>query len=185
MALLKTTVVGLLSGFIAGFLVTGIGGRIVMRLIAVVDPYTQPKFTSDTLFLVIFFALLAGAIFGAPGGLLFIATRRWLPGNHYWKGVIFGLILLLVSGGFFFSLDHEEDFFLFDPPLFGISLFAALYIVYGFMVGVITEQFVRYVPAPLPRRQTLIATYIILALLCLFGILQNIQAIGAILRAAG
>jgi hypothetical protein len=185
MTFLKTAAIGLVSGFMAGVLVTGIGGRIVMRLIAVVDPYTQPKFTSGTLFLVVFFAVLAGAIFGAPGGLLFIVTRQWLPGNRYWKGMIFGLILLLVSGGFFFSLDHEEDFFLFDPPLFGISLFAALYIVYGFMVGAIIEQFVRYVPAPPPRRQTRIATYIILAILCLFGILQNIQAIGAILRAAG
>ena len=46
--------VGILSGLVAGFVMAGMGGRVVMRIIAVVDPNTTPGFTlGGSVFLVV------------------------------------------------------------------------------------------------------------------------------------
>ena len=125
---------GALAGAIPGFLMTGIGGRIVMRIIAVVDPHTETEFTGGTIFLLIAGGII-GAVSGAIGGLLYLVMRRFLPRWWLWKGLAFGAIWLLITGGIFFSIEQAEEFSDFDPPLLGLSLFAILFIVYGLTVA--------------------------------------------------
>ena len=184
---------GLLAGGIAGFLVTGIGGRIVMRIIAVVDPHTETEFTADTMFLLIAGGLI-GAQFGALGGVLFMGIRRFLPRwsrwprcprSWVWSGLTFGAIWLLMTGGIFLSIGQVEEFSDFDPPVLGISLFAVLFVVYGLTVAAIVEQLGKWVPTPRGSRTATVGGLGAMAALSLAGLLLHIRAIGSILEAAG
>lgn len=183
----KTAIgVGILSGLVVGFLASGTGGRIVMRIIAVADPNTVTRFTlSGTLFLLLGMGLF-GALFGGFAGLLFVGIRRWLPVPGPWKGLAFGALLLLGTGGLFFSGGQDENFSDFEPPLLGLALFASLYLVYGLGVGAVLERFHSYVP-PVSQQQraTTLIGFAVLAIVCAFGLYLNAQAIGDILAAAG
>ena len=160
---------GLLAGAIAGSLLTGIGGRIVMRIIAMADPQTEPELTGGTMFLLVIGGFF-GAMFGAVGGLLFIGVRRLLLGAWPWKGLVFGLIWLLITGGIFFSIGQDEAFSDFDPPTLGISLFAALFIVYGLTVAALMERFNTYSPNPSHRWATTATGYVVLVSVSLGGL---------------
>ena len=155
-----------------------------MRIIAVVDPHTETEFTGDTMFL-----LVAGGMFGAVsggiGGLLYLAVRRLLIGSWLWKGLAFGAILLLITGGIFFSIGQAEAFSDFEPPLVGISLFAALFIVYGLTVAGIVERFNMDSPGPSDHRVTMVTGYAALLIVSLAGLFLNIRAISNILERAG
>ena len=175
---------GILSGMIAGFLVSGIGGRLVMRVIAIVDPNTVTRFSiGGTLFLLLGMGAF-GAIFGGFGGLLYVGIRRWLPGSGAWKGFAYGLTLLLLTGGLFFTRGQDENFSDFAPPLLGVTLFAALYIAYGLGTGTTVERLHSYAPVDSRARATNTIGYVVLALLCAVGFYTNVLAVGDILAAA-
>lgn len=173
---LKDAIAGALSGFMAGLLVTAIGGRIIMRIIALVDPFTHPRFTVDgTLFLVII-GIAFGAALGAPFGLLYITVQGLLPVPRYWKGLLFGLFLLLTTGGIFFSMDQAEEFTDFDPPLLAVSLFGLLFPIYGVVIEVFTHRFDDWLSI-ISESWLKIIGYIILTIICLLGLLMNIGVI--------
>ena len=133
--------VGILSGLVAGFVMAGMGGRLVMRVIAVVDPNTTPGFTlGGTLFLVVGVGAM-GAFLGGIGGAGFVGLRRWLPGRGAWLGLIYGSIVVLSLGGpFFWFVDQDESFSDFEPALLGVALFFSLGLAYGAALGATVER---------------------------------------------
>jgi hypothetical protein len=145
--------VGLLSGLIAGFLAFGVGSRLAMRISAVAggeaiaglmteNGNIVGQITADgTVFL-----LIAGAFIGLVGGLLYVAVRSWLPGSQRWKGLVFGVLLLLVFGRLLIDPDNA-DFSRFGPPLLNIALFASLFILFGLAVAPLAQRFDRWLPA--------------------------------------
>jgi hypothetical protein len=79
---------GLVAGGLAGALVLGPGFRLVMRIVAIVDPVRRPEFTLEgTMFLVVMVGLIFGAI--TAGWTVLVATALRLP---RWGGA--GLITL-------------------------------------------------------------------------------------------
>ena len=79
---------GGLAGLIAGIVLAGIGGRIVMRFAALLVPEATGKFTENgnrigaitfdgTLALILF----VGLFFGVVAGSLWVVVRPWLPGS--------------------------------------------------------------------------------------------------------
>lgn len=77
---------GGLAGLIAGVLVAGVGGRLVMRLAAVLVPESAGRFTENgnrigditaggTIALIVFIGLFVGV----AGGTLWVTVRPWLP----------------------------------------------------------------------------------------------------------
>ena len=77
---------GGLAGLLAGILVAGVGGRLVMRLAALLVPDSVGAFTENgnrigditaggTLALIVFIGLFVGAV----GGSLWVILRPWLP----------------------------------------------------------------------------------------------------------
>ena len=184
MVLARICGIGALAGAIPGFLLTGIGGRIVMRIIAGFDPHTETEFTGDTMFLLIAGGLF-GAVFGAVGGVLFMGVRRTLPGTWLWKGLAFGAIWLLTAGSAFFSMGQSEEFSEFQPPLLGVGLFALLFILFGVGVAGIVERLERYVAAPSRSRWNTFGGYAFLATISLAGLFLLTGAIGDILEGAG
>ena len=138
----KTAVgVGILSGLVAGFVMAGTGGRLVMRIIALVDPETTPGFTSGgTLFLVLVVGAM-GAFLGGIGGACFVGLRRWLPGRGAWQGLIYGGVIVLSLGGPFFSIvDQDEGFSDFEPAILGVALFISLGLAYAVALGATVER---------------------------------------------
>ena len=183
---------GALSGLVAG----GIGGRIVMRLIALADPSSDGTFTDakatvgevtvDGTLTVLAFGAFAGAI----AGLLYLGLRRWLPVPPAWNGVAYGGFTLVTAGLLFFD-PSNADFQIFEPVLIVVVLFSALFFVNGLLLSGLMDRLhpePRYAHSP---RVTRAATGA-LAIVCVLGALGfagstigMIEDSGTCLRAAG
>lgn len=121
--------VGVGCGIGAGA-VAGLWARLAMRLVAlgVADPVgVAPQFTvAGTLAIVV-----GGAVVGGAAGLVYGLLAGRLPGPARWRGLVYGALLLVLVGPFFFRI---EEFFstgrvlLFVPPfaLYGFVLSIAL-----------------------------------------------------------
>ena len=150
----RLVAIGTFAGLIAGLTAGGLGARLVMRISAVLArPEMQGKITDageivgrvsagGTAFLVV----IAGMI-GILGGLLYMGLRRWLPRTGVWKGLMYGLVLLLMVGSTVIQ-GTNPDFGRFGPPVLNISMFALLFILFGVIVAPLAELLNRSLPIP-------------------------------------
>ncbi len=157
----RLVAMGTFAGLIAGLSV-GVGARLAMRISAVfARPEMQGKITDageivgrvsagGTAFLVV----IAGMI-GIPGGLLYVALRRWLPGTGVRKGLMYGLALLLMVGSTVIK-GNNPDFGRLGPPVLNISMFALLFVLFGVVVAALEELLNRSIPIPSVRPVSLI-----------------------------
>ena len=150
----RLTGIGLVSGVIAGVLVGGAGSRIAMRISAMAGGDAISGLLTENGNVVgeitisgTIFLLIAGAIVGTVGGFAYVVSHRWLPKSSLWKGLAFGILLLLVLGSLIIEGDNR-DFAQFGPPILNIGLFASLFILYGVLLPVIAKKLDRIVPAP-------------------------------------
>lgn len=179
--------IALLAGAGAGLIVGGIGSRIAMRIIAFADPSTHGLRTDSgnivgdiTLRGTLDLMLFVGPTTGIFGGLFYLAVRHWIPGSGLWRGLTFGLGILL-------AIPFVIGLLLLALSLGGAAatapvLFAAL-IVYGLAVQLVPPPAERS-PPPSSRNATIMGL-VLLAVPCLFGLMADVQSIGAILAAAG
>jgi hypothetical protein len=79
-------------GLTIGTIVLGIGGRLAMRGIALAQG-RAPGFTIGGTTTVVFL----GAACGVIGSLIFAGTRALVPGNRIIRGMLFWLILVLIT----------------------------------------------------------------------------------------
>jgi hypothetical protein len=77
--------------------------------------------------------LIAGAILGGAGGLMFMAVRRVLPWTGWPGGLVFGLLLLAAFGRLIIDPDNF-DFDILDPASLAVAMFAAIFILYGLLL---------------------------------------------------
>src|SRR5215213_4038768 len=106
---------GLLAGLVAGAVAGGVGARVAMRVVALVAGHNRDGQLTDADAVVgqitlegTLFLLGAGAYLGLPGGLLYVAVRRWLPGAGIRKGLAFGGLLLLLFGSLIIDGDNPD-----------------------------------------------------------------------------
>jgi hypothetical protein len=135
----RTLAKGMLPGLIAGVIVGGVGSRVVMRIMALTSESAARGMTTDfgatvgkvttggTLFL-----LIAGAVLGMAGGIAYLAIRDLLPGRGWIRGLVFGVLVLAVSGRFLVD-PGNPDFLILSPAGLAVTLFAALPILYGLL----------------------------------------------------
>jgi hypothetical protein len=169
---------GAICGIAAG-IVTGIGARVAMRMVAigVPDPIRSlPMFTAEGTAAIVFFGALAGAPFGA----LFALAHDRLPGPHRARGLLFGVAMLVTLGPLFFTLGREE-FLSYQRMV----LFALLFPLFGIAAGVVFEPSLR-LARKLPGAARVVFVLIALgggALLLVSGIapaiVQAVQTHGA------
>jgi hypothetical protein len=127
-----------LSGVIAGVVVGGLLGRVVMRVSgftagpALVGVHTAGGnrvgdiTIGGTLALVVFVGLSAGLI----GGITYAVVEPWLRRARPWHGVAYGVALLLAFG--FTVLDPSNfDFTRFGVRLLNVAMFAVLFVIFG------------------------------------------------------
>jgi hypothetical protein len=131
-----------LAGLIAGVLVGGLLGRVVMRISgftagpALVGVTTENGnrvgdiTVAGTLALVVSVGLASGAI----GGVLYALSEPWLRPLRPWHGLAYGLALLAAAG--FTTLDPANfDFTRFGVPALNVAMFAALFVIFGVLTA--------------------------------------------------
>lgn len=127
-----------LSGVIAGVVVGGLLGRVVMRISgftagpALVGVQTAGGnrvgdiTVAGTLALVVF----VGVGMGLVGGVIYAVVESWLRPLRPWHGLAYGVALLAAVG--FTVLDPSNfDFTRFGVPLLNVAMFAALFVIFG------------------------------------------------------
>ena len=139
--------VSALAGLTAGC-VAGIGGRIIMRIIALTAQMPPSFSIAGTLnilingivigFLVGFIITIITAVFYASP-----KTSKYLPGP-VWRGLIFALLILLVVFPLFVN-GNPSDFAIGNPLLDKI-LFGTLVIIYGLTLGIAEIVFNHLLP---------------------------------------
>jgi hypothetical protein len=137
---------GVIAGFVAGLVVGGAGSRLAMRILALTsDEFVRGAGTEagatigeitleGTLFL-----LVAGSILGILGGILYTALRSLVPGSGAMRGLLFGLLLLALTGRFLVD-PNNPDFVILSPAPLAVAMFAALPVLYGLMMVPLAER---------------------------------------------
>lgn len=168
----RLVAIGTFAGLIAGLTAGGLGARLAMRISAVAaGPAMQGKITAaenvvgrvtagNTAFVVV-----VGGMVGILGGLLYMGLRRWLPGTGAGKGLMYGLVLLLMAGSAVIQ-GTNPDFGRLGSPALNISIFASLFILFGMIVAPLAERLDRSFPVPSWRFTSLVAYAVALVILC-------------------
>ena len=142
-----------LAGVLAGIAVAGIGGRVLMRVSAVLAGPESIGMRTDngnivgaitvpgTIALVVF----AGVANGLIGGLVYAALRPWLAALGRGAAVGFGVVLLAALGFVVITPDNP-DFRRFGPAAVSIAMFALIYVLFGALVVWLHAALDRFTP---------------------------------------
>lgn len=178
-ARLRAAGLGVLSGIIAG-VVAGVIARIDMRIVAVAAGM-KPVFTLGSLN-----PVWIGAVTGAAFGLIFIFVKPYLPGSHWFKGLIFGLLLFLafMLPLYVWQPDFRAELAL-APGYLGIALFGPLPLIFGALVGLAAQRLDRRLPAVLPPGSTARAGFVALLIVGVVGAGMVVYGVIAAIVEAG
>jgi hypothetical protein len=163
---------GALAGIIVGVLVLGPGGRIVMRLAAMLDPAAVGRHTENgnrigdiTLEGTVVLLLFGGVLIGAASSVVWVAIQEWIPGRRLTRAALAAPIAVALTG---FQLVRPEnhDFLILEPVVPVLVLLLGLVAVAGFAFALVDGWLDRRLPPPSGRRAPAIAY----ALLILAGL---------------
>ncbi|HSF86640.1 MAG TPA: hypothetical protein VLG28_13420 [Acidimicrobiia bacterium] len=148
--LLRRIAVQGVAGVVAGVLVAGIGGRILMRLSAaaagseMVGRITENGNRIGTLSLdgTIQLIIFGGALFGAVAAALLVLLRPWLAWAGRWQGPVAGLALLGIAGATVIT-SHNVDFSILDPAWLNVGMFVVLVVGYGWAATALADWWMR------------------------------------------
>ena len=136
-----------LAGAIAGVVVGGLGGRVVMRISAIAAGDRLQGALTDggnrvgditvggTIGLVVFGGLFAGVL----GGVVLASVDPWLPADRRLRGPVTGSLLLAFAGSVLISPDNF-DFLILDPPSLNVAMFAALLVLFGIVAVPLADR---------------------------------------------
>lgn len=127
---------GGLAGLIVGTVVGGVGARLVMRLIALVEPDAVGKFTENgfrigsitldgTLGLVLFGGLFAGI----SGAVLWVVLSPWIPGGTVTRAILAMPVAIAITAIGVVQRTNEDFTVLGHDPLVVVLLLAFVAIV--------------------------------------------------------
>jgi hypothetical protein len=146
-ALPRQVAVAVAAGLVAGVLAAGVGGRLVMRLLAVTSPEGKGSLTEageivgeitlgGTLGFIFFTGLFAGLISGA----LYALVRPVLPAGHV-GGAVLGALLLILVGTTLEPLRSDNfDFNLVGPDWLAVLGFSVIALVQGMLVVALASR---------------------------------------------
>jgi len=169
---LRAIPIALLAGGFAGMLTAGLGGRLMMRVIAATSgDEAQGRLTEaeeqvgqisldGTLGLVVFIGLFGGLL----GGIAYLVLRRWLPASARMAGVILGILALGLAPGIDALNPDNVDFEILKPDLLVVAMLVPLFLLYGMTVASLVERADRSWPL-LEWRPVAVAAHLPLLLL--------------------
>ena len=135
---LRTLAVVMAAGVLAGTLVPGLGGRLVMRILGATSSDAQGMRTaadqpvgeitnSGTIAVILFVGLFGGII----AALAFLVVRRWLPTTAAPAGALAGVLLLGTIGVSDALSPDNKDFAILRPTWLAVTLVVALALLFG------------------------------------------------------
>lgn len=141
---------------LAGALVLGAGSRLVMRITTMIaEPGSVGIETrgGNTIGRVTIGGSIGLVWIGALGGLLFaglyLVARRWLPRQTSVRGLWVGLMAMGVFGAF---LVGDGSDFRFANPAAQLSMYAAMFLLFGLVATRWAERLGHGLPEPRPTR---------------------------------
>ncbi|MBA3524711.1 MAG: hypothetical protein H0T85_09215 [Geodermatophilaceae bacterium] len=173
-------------------LFAGVGGRLVMRLLAATSPEARGRITDagevvgdisvdGTIGLIVFGGVFAGVLCVVP----YLLLRRWLPPG-YLGGASFGLLALLLVGTRRDPLRPDNvDFTILGPDWAALLTFAALAVAFGVLMAALAARFGRSLPllaTPLRAtdRRTLLRYWPLLVLVALLPLAAIVLVVGVV-----
>lgn len=149
---LRDATSGAVAAGILGVLVLGVGGRIVMRLAALLDPASLGRFTENgnrigtislegTLAVIVFGGIFSGLF----GGIVWIAVSPWIPGRGVRRAALVIPAAVALSA---FSLVESDnpDFQILDNDPLVIAMLLGLVAIFGFALALADEWLDRLLP---------------------------------------
>lgn len=141
-----TLAAGVSSGFIAGVLIGGVGGRVAMFILRLSSDAAVLGMQSDDGFIIgrvssaTLFLLGASAGLGVLGGVFYLIVRDWLPIRV--RAPLMAGYFAVVGGN---GIIHPggTDFTLLSPLPLAIALFVAIPALYGVGLSLMAERFLR------------------------------------------
>jgi uncharacterized membrane protein (DUF441 family) len=172
---LRTLAVAMTAGVGAGVLVAGLGGRLVMRVLAATsgdaaqgkltdaDEVVGEITTSGTIGIVIFVGLLGGML----AAVAYVLVRRWLPMTAGPAGLVAGVLLLGTIGVSEPMSSGNLDFEILRPTWLAVTLISAVALLFGVTFTALAARLDAGMPT-LGRRPSSIAGHAPLVLLFAF-----------------
>jgi hypothetical protein len=157
---------GGIAGVIAGAVVAGVGGRVVMRLAAVAVPDSRGGFTENGFVIgSITPASLGLIVFGTFAGLLvgafWVAVATWIPGTGV-RRALATMPLAVAVGGVGLVEGSNSDFRVLQNDPLVVAMLIGLVAAVGFVVALADEVLDRRLPAVAGGRRGVVAVYAIL-----------------------
>lgn len=174
-------------GVALGLIVGGIGGRVLMRIAAVVAPDQATGLLTEngnaigditaggTIELLVF----VGILFGGVGAVAYVISERWLGWTGPLRPLAFGALLLAVASPIALDPDNA-DFLLVRNQELVVGMFMALFLLYGIPLSPLVGALEQRLPAVDPARPLAsVAVYLsIVSLGLLFVLLLVVVAFG-------
>ncbi len=137
------------AGLIAGFLVVGWGGRLMMRLIAATSSdgaqgrltEAEERVGEITLDGTLGFVLFVGLILPALAAFVYLALRHFLPTRAWSAGLVFGVLAVGTFGvGDPLSPDNI-DFQIVTPVILAVGVIVAIGLLFGTTFAALASHF--------------------------------------------
>lgn len=163
---LRTLAVATTAGVVAGVLVPGLGGRLLMRILGATsgdaaqgklteaDEVVGEITTGGTIGIVIFVGLLGGLL----AALAFVLVRRWLPTTAGPAGVVAGILLLGTIGVSDAMSPDNVDFAILRPTWLAVTLIVVVALLFGVTFTALAARLDAGMPT-LGRRPSSIASH--------------------------
>jgi hypothetical protein len=158
---------GGIAGVIAGAVVAGVGGRVVMRLAAVAVPDSRGGFTENGFVIGSITPASLGLIaFGTFAGLLvgafWVAVAPWIPGTGV-RRALATMPLAVAVGGVGLVEGSNSDFRVLQNDPLVVAMLLGLVAAVGFVVALADEVLDRRLPAVATSRGRVVVAYAVLA----------------------
>jgi hypothetical protein len=166
------------AALVSGFLVLGLGGRLMMRLLAVTSGSSAQGLITDADEIVgevtvggtIGFVLFIGGFGGLVSLGIYVILRRWFPPRSLYAG----LVAAGIGGGLFARLSglvdpDNFDFVILSPTWFAVLFALALIVIYGLVFATLVDRWAVTWPRPSPSLKGIAALLPLVMILPLAG----------------
>ena len=126
--------IGMLSGAIAGALAWGVAYPLLLLMTKVLSLDNGLDLGIEGLII----GGVGGVLVGSFAGLLLAALGRWMPASGPWKGLVIGMIVMLIFEG---ALEgFQVPVGLENQRALAIGVIIVPYVVYGLILGAVAAR---------------------------------------------
>jgi hypothetical protein len=145
---------GGVAGAVTGFVVAGLGGRIVMRLAALIVPTSAGRFTENgnqigdiTLSGSLGLILVGGLFFGLLGGTVWVVVAPWIPGTGFRRAIV-AMPIAVALTGVALVRGENPDFLILRHDALVVAMLLALVALAGLSIALVDGWLEHRLPRP-------------------------------------